>query len=246
MAVLNSTFSALKINALRKAGNNYNANDATLLSMAGGLINDILGEIGSLIKGHPFTLDIGNTVSTVASQAYVALTDTDIVEVLQVYERVTNRKLKQITYKEYIDMAPDPTRFGGIPDLAWAPTQVVTAGQMAWSLYLIPTPASVVTLYYDYLKSMKFSADGTGADAEFSPLPPTYDNWIFSEFKPLLYEILDSSNRAKIDNAKKQTLLDRSMYMTAIMSQADRWNQVGSARDTLDYRYNRVATTPIP
>lgn len=246
MAVINTTFANLKINALRKAGNNYSANDATLLTIAGGLINEILGSIGTLIKGHPFTLDIGNTVSTVASQAYVALTDTDIVEVLQVYQRVTNRKLKQITYAQYIDLAPDPTRFAGNPDLAFAPTQAITNGQMAWTLYLLPTPSSVITLYYDYLKSMKFSADGTTADTEYCPLPPTYDAWIYSEFKPLLYEIMDPNNRSRIQSAKEQAQLDRSQYMTAILSQADRWTQVGSARDTLDYRYNRVATTPIP
>lgn len=243
----NTTFANLKINALRKAGNYYNANDATLLQMAGGIINEIFGKINIILKGHPYTLDIGNTISTVASQAYVAPLDTDIIEILQVYERLTNRKLRQISYVEYIGLSPDPTRFGGVADLAWAPTQTIdVSGNPAWLIYFIPTPSAVMTIYYDYIKNLQFSSDSTSADAEFSKLPPVYDSWIYSEFKPLFYGITDPKNVSLLSKLESKATQDRQFYTTAIMSQTDRYVQVDSIRDTLDYRYNRVATTPIP
>lgn len=238
----NTTFGNLKINALRLAGNNYNSGDTTRLSLAGTIINDVLGVIQTLIKGHPFTLDIGNTVSTTASQAYVEPTDTDIIEILQVYQRSTNRKLPQITYTQYIELVPDPTRFGGLPDMAWAPTMSVDGtGNNDWRIYLLPTPSSVITLYYDYIKDLRLSADGS-----FSPLPPTYDRWIYEEFKPIFYEIIDSKNFNLIRSAKQAAAEARSFYLQAIMSQADRFYKVGSKRGETDYRRNLVASTPTP
>ncbi len=238
----NTTFSNLKINALRRAGNNYSSNDTTRLSIAGSIINEVLGLIQSEIKGHPFTLDQGNTVSTVASQAYVDLVAvTDILEILSVYQRPTNKKLSQITFDQYTELIPDPTRFGGVPDMAWAPTQIVTNGVPNWFIYLVPTPSSVITLYYDYLKVFSLSADG-----DYSPLPPSYDGWIYAEFKPIFYEIIDSKNRALIRAAKDEAMQARIAYKTAIMSQAGRSDQVASRRGDFDYRRNLVATTPTP
>ena len=224
---------------MRRAGNNYNANDATLLSIAGSIINEVLGFIQSEIKGHPFTLDIGNTVSTVASQAYVDLVAvTDILEIFNVYQRVSDRKLTQISYAEYIAVAPDPTRWGGLPDMAWAATQVVTTGVPNWFIYLLPTPASVITLYYDYMKAFSLSAD-----ADYSPLPPSYDGWIYSEFKPKLYEILDKNNRALIRDAENAATEKRIAYKNAIMSQAGRYSQVASVRGNQEITRKRVADT---
>ncbi len=237
----NTTFANLKINALRRAGNNYSGSDATLLSIAGSLINESLGTIQSLIKGHPFTLDIGNTVSTVASQAYVDLVAvTDILEIFKVYQRPTNRALTQITYAQYIEAIPDPTRFGGTPDIAWAPTQVVTTGNVNWFIYLLPTPSSVITLYYDYMKAFSLSAD-----ADYSPLPPSYDGWIYAEFKPLLYEIIDSKNRTLIQDARDDAKEARDFYMKAIMSQASRYEQVASKRGQ-SFEHSQVRLTPHP
>ena len=143
----NTTRATLRTNALRKAGNRYNASDTTLLTIADDILNDVFGMIQSLIKGHPFTLDIGNTISTVADQAYVEPVDTDIIEILQVYQRVNDRKMRQITYTEYINMVPDPTRISGNPDVAWAPTMTVdVTGNNDWRIYLVPTPSSVLTL----------------------------------------------------------------------------------------------------
>ena len=238
----NTQFSQLKINALRQSGNNYNSSDTTRLSIAGTLINQVLGIIQETIKGHPFTMDIGNTVATVANQAYVDLVAvTDILEIVNVYERITNRRLTQITYQQYIDLVPDPTRFGGIADMAWAPTQLVTTGVPNWFIYLIPTPSSIQTIYYDYMKTFFLSADG-----DYSPLPSQYDAWIYAEFKPLFYEIIDSKNRNLIDNAYKVALEQRTFYKTAIMSQATRFEQVASRRGDFDYRRNLVNATPIP
>lgn len=238
----NTQFSQLKINCLRFSGNQYNSNDSTRLSLAGTLINQVLGIIQSEIKGHPFTLDIGNTVSTVANQAYVDLVAvTDILEILQVYERTTNRKIPQITYEQYISIVPDPTRVGGVPDLCWAPTQIVTSGVPNWFIYLAPTPSSVITLYYDYLKTFLLSSD-----TDYSPLPSQYDGWIYAEFKPLFYEIIDSKNRALIDHAYKHAFNQRAFYKQAIMSQAGRYEQVASKRTDFDWRRGWVATTPTP
>lgn len=243
----NTTFANLKISALRKAGNNYSANDATRLEMAGGIINDIMGLFQGLLKGHPFTLDIGNTVSTTSNQAYVDLTDTDIIEVYKVYQRVSNRALTQITYDQYITLAPDPTRFGGLPDMAWAPKVAIdVSGNCDWSLYLLPTPSSAITLYYDYIKNLRFTADGTSANSEFCKLPNVYDAWIYSEFKPLFYEIIDPSNTNLINRSRKDALEDRAIFMNLILSQATRPSQIASRREGMGYRFNQVETTPEP
>lgn len=243
----NTTFGNLKKKALQKAGNNYNQNDSTKLEMAGGIINDIMGIIQSLIKGHPFTLDIGNTVSTVANQPYVALTETDIIEVYNVYQRVTDVALSQLTYNQYIALAPDPTRFAGVSDIAWAPTQTIDgSGNPTWSLYLLPTPSSIMTLYYDYVKNLRFSSDSSSADAEYSKLPSTYDGWIYAEFKPLFYEIIDPKNSTLIARAKQDALEARSFNLTAINSQGSRIPQVSSRRGDFDIVNNWVKPTPVP
>lgn len=238
----NTTRATLRTNALRKAGNRYNASDTTLLTIADDILNDVFGMIQSLIKGHPFTLDIGNTISTVADQAYVEPVDTDIIEILQVYQRVNDRKMRQITYTEYINMVPDPTRISGNPDVAWAPTMTVdVTGNNDWRIYLVPTPSSVLTLYYDYLKDIRLTTD-----AAFCALPPTYDGWIYAEFKPLFYEILESNNRSRIADARLAAKEARSFYLQSIMSQADRIQQVDSYRGSRDGHFDnlyRVAKT---
>lgn len=240
----NTTLGNLKIGALRRAGNNYNVNDTTKLQMAGGLINDILGMIAALIKGHPYTLDVGNTVNTVADQAYIALTDTDIVEILQVYQKTTDTKLKQITWQEYVDLLPDSTTFGGVPDLLWTPTQALSiAGVTTWTLYFVPTPSSIVAIYYDYIKSLKFSTDT--ADAEYCALPSIYDQWIYAEFEPLFYSILDPNNTARITKAELKAAAARKLYKDMIMSQADRYQQVKSRRGEIYFR-SGVSATPVP
>lgn len=236
----NTTFGNLKIKCLRRAGNNYNSGDVTLLTIAGGIINEVMGEIQSYIKGHPFTLDTVNTVSTVASQAYAALADTDIIEILQVYQRESKTKLKQITWQEYVDLLPDPTVFGGIPDLRWTAVQVVTAGVNTWSIYFIPTPSSVISVYYDYVKSLQFSADDSSANAEYSKLPSVYDSWIIAEFKPKLIEVMDPKNSTAILKAETTAKSIRTTMVQAIMSQVDRKVQVGSTRGIPFYR------NPVP
>lgn len=243
----NTTFANLKINALHKAGNNYNASDATKILIAGGIINDVLGFIGTQIKGHPYTLATGKTVSTVASQAYVALTDTDILELLQFYQQTTNTKLRQITWEEYVQLVPNTSVMGGIPDMLWAPIQAVNgSGVNIWTVYFLPTPSSVISMTYDYIKSLKFSVDTTAADAEFCKLPSTFDDWIYQEFKPRFYEIIDSTNRARIQTAKESAMDARKTFKDMIMSQADRVPQVNSRRGYAASIYKRVQTTTVP
>lgn len=240
----NTTLGNLKIKCLRRSGNNYNANDTTLLSVAGSIINEIMGEIQTYLKGHPYTLDIGNTVSTVASQAYVDLIPTDIIELLQFYQRESKTKLKQITWQEYIDALPDPTLFGGIPDLRWAPSQAVNvSGVNIWSPYFIPTPSSVITMYYDYVRNLQFTTDT--ADSEFCKLPSVYDFWIVAEFKPKLIEIMDPKNSIAITKAENTAKEKRAAAMQAIWSQVDRTQQLKSARGIPYYR-NPVPTITGP
>lgn len=227
----NSTFGNLKIKCLRRGGNNYNANDATLLTIMGGIINEVMGEIQTYLKGHPYTLSIGNTVDTVAATAYAALAQTDIIEILQFYQRTSNSKLRQYTWQEYIEMVPNPTVFGGVPDAGWAPSQAINgSGQNIWTPYFIPTPSSAITMYYDYVKNLQFSADTSSADAEFSKLPNVYDYWIIAETKPKLIEVLDPKNFSAIAKAEQSAHEKRIIAMQSIWSQVDRYYQAGSAR----------------
>lgn len=244
----NTNFSNLKINLLRLAGNRYNANDATLLSLAGNSINRALGIIQGEIKGHPFTLDINNTVTaTITSPYKTDLADTDIIEILQVEQRIDPRKMTWIPYTKYMAWMANPALFAGTPSLFWTAVQSLNvSGVNIWSLFFIPTPGSAITIYYDYIKRLAFSADGTTADAEYSPLPVTYDGWIIDEAKPFIYEIMDSKNQGVINSARTQAIDSRKRYKSMILSPADGYSQVGSARDSYGGIVQRVQTTPIP
>lgn len=245
--MVNTTFANLKKGLLQKSGNNYNPNDATRLTIAGGCINDALSIIQAQIKGHPFTQAIGKTVSTVTNQAYVNLAETNIVEVLDVYQQTTNSKLRWIPWSQYVNLVPNPNILGGVPEALYTATQALNvSGQNIWSLYLIPTPSSVLTMLYDLVINLRFSADDTTADAAFSPLPSVYDKWIYDEAKPFLYEIIDPKNNALIDRAYKMAETNRNLFKDAILSQADGYVQAGSAREQSPFIYKRVATTPPP
>lgn len=243
----NTTFANLKINALRRAGNSYNSSDSTRLSMAGSIINDVLSMIGQYIKGHPYTLDIGNTVSTVADQAYVDLTDTNIIEVLQFTQRSTNSKLKQVNYEEFVSMFPNTTLVGGVPELVWSPTQTVSvSGVPTWRIYLGWTPSSVITMYYDYVKNLRFSADGTGADSEFSPLPPVYDRWIYAEFAPIWYGIISPEAISRIQKAEAVALEVRTQCLNDLKNAISHQMQMGNYGDDKPVVYRLVSVTPQP
>ena len=241
----NTTFGNLKINALRRSGNRYNANDATLLSIAGNIINDALSIIGQQIKGHPYTLDLNNTVSTVASQAYVALADTDIIEILQFKQATTNTKLKQVTYEEYVSMFPNTALVGGVPELCWAPTQSVNgSGQNIWTVYLGWTPSSIITMTYDYIKNMRFSAD-TGVDTAYSPLPSVYDRWIYAEFSPLFYEFLNP-NDSRIGKAESKAAQVRAECLNDLKNAYTHQIQMGRFGEDVPVVWKPVATTTQP
>jgi len=246
--VANTTFGNLKINLLRQKGNNYNSSDATLLILAGQCINNALGIIQTEIKGHPFTLDINNTVtSTITTPYKTDLVDTDIIEILQVSQRVDPRKLIWIPYTEYMEYMADPTRLAGTPNWYWTAIQNLNvSGVNIWSLFFIPTPSSAITIYYDYEKNIQFTSDGTAADSSFSPLPTTYDKWIFDEAAPMLYEIMDSKNTNLITRAAATALESRARYKTMILSGADTYRQVQSQRERGPYIWKQVATVTSP
>jgi len=238
----NTQLSQLKINFLRFCGNNYNSSDTVKLELAGICINQALGIIQGEIKGHPFTLDTGNTVSTVANQAYVNLTPTDIVEILSVQERIDPSKLKWITYSQYLMYMADPSRFTGTPNLYYTTLQSVDgSGNNIWQILFVPTPASVITIYYDYVKNLQLTSDSA-----YSPLPTVYDNWIYSEAKPLFYEIIMPMENEVIARATAQAGEARQRYRTMIMAGADQYVQAQSVRNRGPMIYRQVEPTPAP
>ena len=241
----NTTFANLKINLLRLSGNQYNANDVTKLQLAGNCINRALGIIQGEIKGHPYTISTLNTVTAVIVSPYgTALTNTDIIEVISTSQRSDPRKMSYVTYEQYLALMADPSRFAGIPSLMWTALQAVNgSGQNIWTLFFIPTPGSALTIYYDYIKNLQFSSDGTGADASFSPLPSVFDGWIYDEAKPFIYEILDPKNQGLINSAKAGAEKSRIRYKTMILSNADGYPVVASARDRYPLLIKRVTTT---
>lgn len=244
----NTTFGNLKINASRLFGNNYNANDSVKLQLVGSCINQALGIIQGEIKGHPFTLDINNSVTSTTTTPYgTPLADTDIIEILQVSERIDPRKLQWIPYTLYMEYMADPARFSGTPNLYWTATQAINgSGQNIWTLFFVPTPGSAITIYYDYVKNLQFSSDASSADASFSPLPSVYDAWIFAEAKPIFYEIIDPMNTSMIQRAATQAIEARQRYRTMIMSGADTYTQAQSVRERGPVFVKYVGTTTKP
>jgi len=243
----NTTFANLKINMLRRAGNNYNSSDSTRLQLAGNCINSALSVIQGEIKGHPFTLDTGNTVTTTANQAYVNLTPTDIIEIVSVQERVDPNKLKWIPYTLYLQYMADPSRFSGTPNMYYTYLQSVNGtGENIWQILFVPTPSSAITIYYDYIKNLRFSSDGTGSDASFSPLPTVYDDWIYSEAKPMFYEIIDPMNTSLIQRSVTQALEARNRFRAMIMAGADQYVQAQSVRERGPMIIKQVDTVALP
>lgn len=239
----NTTLSNLKIGALRRV-HHYNSSDTALLALTGGLINDILGYFNVRLKGTIYTQDLDNTVATVASQAYVDLVDTNIIEVLQVYERTDDVKLKQISRVDYVGISPDTTQFSGNPR-SWAATQALNgSGVNIWSLYLFPTPSSVLTLRYDYIKNLKFSSDT--ADAEFCPLPAIYDDWIYAEFKHRFWRVIAPNDTARINSALEEAKHIGAEYERAIRGPVDLTYQAQRFRTrvVMPYGFTEGSTTP--
>jgi hypothetical protein len=242
----NTTFGNLKIGALRRS-DHYNSGDSTLLEVAGCVINDVLSEIQSETRNSMYWIDLDNTVNTVASQAYVDLTDTDILEVLAVYQRETDTKLKRIDRNEFVNIAPDTTLHTGTPDLAYCEEQILSgAGVNTFRLFLLPTPGSVIALRYDYLKNPRFSADGAGADAEFCPLPSNYDELIYAMFRPKFFAVIDPENGPRISTAL--ALADRiaGKYLPMIRTKVDEVYQFGSYRHKFPLREFDTKATPVP
>lgn len=242
----NTTFANLKINLLRLSGNQYNVNDATKLQLAGNCINRALGIIEGEIKGHPFTMDTGNTVTATITAPYgTALTETDILEIIDVSQRSDPNKLVWIPYQQYLTYMADPSRLVGTPSLYWTALQTLNgSGQNIWTLFFIPTPSSAITIYYDYLKTLLFTSDGTAADSAYSPLPTAYDGWIYDEAKPFIYEIMDGKNQRVIESAKAQALASRIKYKRMILSPTDGYVQAQSVRERGPLILKRVETTP--
>jgi len=241
----NTNFGGLKINFLRSCGNNYNASDSTKLQIAGNCINQALSIIQGEIKGHPYTLDINNTVAATITTPYKTdLADTNIVEILQVSQRSDPRKMEWIPYTEYLRLMADPTRFAGIPSLFWTAVQSVNvSGVNIWSLFFIPTPSSAITIYYDYIKNLQFTADDSSANAEYSPLPTTFDAWIFDEARPKFYEVIAPMESNLILRAEKKAMESRERFKNMILSTADGYTQVKSVRQSAPLIIRRVGTT---
>ncbi len=244
----NTNFGQLKINLLRLSGNQYNSGDVTKLQLAGNCINSALGIIQGEIKGHPYTLDTGNTVPAIIVSPYgTTLADTNIIEVVDVTQRIDPRKVSWIPYQTYQSYMANPALFAGTPSLYWTALQSLNnSGQNIWTLFFIPTPSSAITIYYDYVKNLQFSADGTTADAEYSPLPTVFDKWIIDEAKPFIYEIMDSKNQGVINAATINAEKSRKRYKQMILSNADGYVQVASIREAGPMIVKRVETTPIP
>lgn len=216
--------------------------------MAGNCINSALGIIQGEIKGHPYTLDINNTVTaTIVTPWGTPLSNTDIIEIYQVEQRSDPRKMTWIPYSTYMEYMANPALFSGIPSIFWTATQEVNvSGQNIWTLFFIPTPGSAITIYYDYVKNLQFASDGSSADAAFSPLPSVFDEWIYAEAKPMFYEIIDPGNTAMIQRAVTQAIEARQRYRTMIMSGADTYVQAQSVRERGPLIVKFVGTTPRP
>lgn len=244
----NSTFAVLKQRMLQLAGSNYNANDATRLELAGNCINQALGIIQGVIKGHPYTLDTGNSITATSSAPYgTVLSETNIIEILQVSQRVDPRKMTWLPYPLYREYMADPTRLSGTPSWYWSATQELNvSGVNIWTLFFIPTPSGSTTVYYDYEKNIQFTADGTSANAEFSPLPRVYDQWIIDEAKPIFYEIIMPMENATINRAKAAALETRARCRDMIMAMSDGYTQAQSPRERGPMVFKEVQTVTAP
>lgn len=242
----NTTFANLKIKCLRQAGNEYNANDSTRLEMAGALINDVLSEIQAEIgKDLIYAYDLSNSVNTTSSQAYVQLTDTDIVDILAVYQATDDVKLTQIPWQDYIQLQPDSTLFSGNPYLTYSVAQVLDSGVNKFRLYFIPTPASAIAISYDYLKNIRFSADGTGANSEYCALPTAFDELIVALFRPKYYQIIDPENGQRLTNVLALADRAKQTYYPRLSGRSDMVQTIKPFGYGENY-VSRVKATPTP
>lgn len=225
----NTTLANLKIGALRRAGNNYNSADTSKLTLAGGLINDVLGTIQAEIKKSHYFYDIGNSVSTTADQAYVDLTDTDIIDILNVYQTDSDTKLIFIPWQEFRLLQPDTTAFSGLPDMYYSIKSAVNgSGVNIFSLFFIPTPSSVISIYYDYVKNIRFSSDT--ADSSYCALPSVFDELIYAMFAPRFYRVISPSDTSRISAALAAEKDAKATFYGLLKDNSDGFDVIKSRR----------------
>lgn len=238
----NTTLANLKIGALRRAGNNYNANDTAKLTLAGGIINDVLGTIQAEIKNSHYFLDLANTVNTTASQAYVDLVDTDIIDILNVYQLSTDLKLTFIPWNKFREIQPDTTAFSGVPDLFYTIKSAVNgSGVNIYSLYFIPTPSSVLAIYYDYVKNIRFTSDT--ADSSYCALPNIFDELIYAMFAPRFYRVISPSDTERINGALAAEAQAKETFYALLRDRVDGYDVIESRRPIPGQFYFRVANS---
>ena len=101
-------------------------------------------------------------------------------------------------------------------------------------------------MYYDYRKNARFSADGTSADGEYSPLPTQFDGLIVDMFRPRFLRVIDIGNVSAIRAAEEAEQLSIKRFMSMLNSKLDETYQLGSYRYRYPNQLTRVATTPTP
>lgn len=165
-----------------------------------------------------------DTFSTVADQEYVDIaTETiDFDQPIVLSERTNDSPIEIIPFKEYREMYPDPSaNKSAAPDVA---------AFFANRLYLGPTPSSVITLYFDYIKIVtKLVSTDT------LPYENKYDELVIAITTEYLVKWLDRGNRAAVLTAREDVAIVKSELIVLAAKNIGVNRQVKSRREEMPY-----------
>jgi hypothetical protein len=154
-----------------------NVNDTTWRATVLGWLNLVLKDISNRQQNfHWRWLEKTVTTPTVIDQhSYDLPSDIDSNKILSVYDRTADRTLIFKPYDEFVRLVPDPSSSTG--SAYWYTL-------FAKTLRLYPIPASVYTVFMDYVKTITDLAD----DANTPDIPSKYDHIVINGVLEYIYK----------------------------------------------------------
>jgi len=184
----------------------YDISDDDLDTLIIDMMNDNLRIIRQWLFNRHLWKEISasTTLATIALQEYVSMaTITDFDELIVQSERDQHRTIELVSYEDYKNAFPDPTiNTASVPDVA-----------AIWNdkVYFGPTPDSIITIYFDYIKTVTEVASGDDL-----PFSDKFDPLLIAMCKESIKEWLDDKNSVALSFATgkvadlKKILIDGS------------------------------------
>lgn len=172
----------------------YNITDTDLDNLILDFVNDRLKVLSGLLldNGLVNEFEASTTFNTTTNQSWVELSTavSDLDEIIKLSERTNDTPIDIISYKDFVDLYPDPTA-----SYAATPKH---AARFGTKIYFGPTPSGVLAIYIDYKKCVtNLTLTGT------LPFSDKYDPLLKAMVKVDGVNWLDKNDSVAIASANK-------------------------------------------